>query len=272
MISTTAFLHSVPLTGLVWLSLLCRGINSMLQGDTVMNTVEKIKCDLARHSTPGKDGVLYRYFQAFPGGYGEGDRFLGVKVPEMRKIARRYYKVIALNEIEQLLQDPYHECRLTALIMLCICFEKASTEEQKEDLVSLYLRNLAYVNNWDLVDTSADKILGAYLFHRDKSLLFKLAGSGDLWKQRVAIMATFYFIKQGRFTETLELAQKMMNHEHDLIHKAVGWMLREIGKRDFRRAYNFLRSQYRNMPRTMLRYAIEKYDTELRQQFLKGQL
>ena len=234
-----------------------------------MGQDKSIKRDLMQFADPEQAVILTRYFKALPGGYGEGDRFMGVKVPFQRKIARKYFKKISLPETESLLQDPYHECRLTALFILCLRFEKGS-EADREEIVQLYLNNLPYVNNWDLVDSSAEKILGPYLIDQEKGLLHTLAESGDLWKQRIAVMTTFYFIKKGRFTETLDLAERFLGHEHDLIHKAVGWMLREIGKRDFQAEYDFLSLHYRKMPRTMLRYAIEKFDPPLREKFLKG--
>lgn len=168
------------------------------------------------------------------------------------------------------MQSEFHEHRLTALIILVHKFEKVRTEEEKKQIVDLYFANLDYVNNWDLVDTSADKILGAYLADKDRSLLYQLARTDHLWKQRIAIMATFYFIRNNDFTDTLEIARILLNHEHDLIHKAVGWMLREVGKRGFETEFEFLQKYYREMPRTMLRYAIEKFDEDLRQQFLQG--
>jgi len=237
-----------------------------------MSYASKIKRELEQNADPEKAKFLPRFFQVVPGGYGEGDLFLGVKVPLQRRIARKYYREIPLNEAEKLLQDPFHECRLTALFILCLRFEKARTKKEQAEIVNLYLRNLSYVNNWDLVDSSAYKILGPYLLDKEKDLLFKLADEEDLWKQRIAIITTFYFIRNGRFTETFMLAERYLQHQHDLIHKAVGWMLREISKRDFPAAYGFLIKHYRKMPRTMLRYAIEKFDPELREKFMKGTL
>ncbi len=232
---------------------------------------QRIKQELQELADPEKAAILRKYFKALPGGYGEGDRFLGIKVPEQRKMARKYYREISLEETEKLLQDLFHECRLTALFIFCLRFEKGSPEERKE-LVNLYLQNLSRVNNWDLVDASAEKILGSYLLEKEKDLLDELAGSGDLWKERVAIMTTFHFIKQGRFEETLALVERFLGHQHDLIHKAAGWMLREVGKRDYAAEYDFLREHYRQMPRTMLRYAIEKFEPRVREQFLKGRI
>lgn len=235
-----------------------------------MSCLNSIKKELARQADPEKAKHSQRFFQAFPGGYGEGDRFLGLTVPLQRKVAGRYYREITLDELEALLRDPFHECRLTALYMMRLRFERARTAAEKEAIVELFLRNLDCINNWDLVDSSAPYILGPYLAESKSDLLCKLASSGELWKQRIAMMATFYFIRQGRYRETLCLAEKYLDHPHDLIHKATGWMLREIGNRDQDAEIAFLKKHYRQMPRTMLRYAIEKFDPPLREQFLKG--
>jgi 3-methyladenine DNA glycosylase AlkD len=235
-----------------------------------MNFAEQVKEELGCFVESEKAAFLPKFFQAFPGGYGEGDLFIGVRVPHQRKTARLYYRQILLEELEQLLQDSVHEYRLTALFILCYKFEKAAKDSEKEVIVKIYLNNLAYVNNWDLVDASAEKILGAYLLHRDKAILFQLADSANLWCQRVAVLSTFHFIRHNRYSETLLLAERLLSHEHDLIHKAVGWMLREIGKRDYDVEFSFLQEHYRQMPRTMLRYAIEQFDPDLRISFLQG--
>lgn len=232
--------------------------------------IDAIKRELEQYSDPEKAEFMPRFFQTGPGGYAEGDRFLGITVPHLRRAARKFYRQISLEELEALLQDEIHEYRFTALAMLVYKFEKAETPEERREIVHFYLANADFVNNWDLVDASADKILGAYRYHRDRSVLWELARSGHLWRQRLAVIATFYFIRRGDFAETLQLAEFFLDHEHDLIHKAVGWMLREIGKRDFQVEYAFLREHYRRMPRTMLRYAIEKFDPELRRAFLQG--
>lgn len=237
-----------------------------------MSSLKETKNDLQKAVVPGKAKDLMRFFKTGPGEYGEGDLFIGVTVPEQRKIAHRHYKNISLAELEKLLRDPCHEYRLTALFMLRLRFEKEESLIKREDLVKLYLRNLDYVNNWDLVDSSAPYILGPYLYGKDTALLFELAGSGELWRQRVAVLTTAYFIKKGRFDETLKLSELLLEHPHDLIHKAVGWMLREVGNRDFDCELDFLRKHYRRMPRTMLRYAIEKFEPELRKKILAGQL
>lgn len=232
--------------------------------------LDAVKRELAESADVEKAKFYPRFFQTQPGGYGEGDLFWGVTVPEQRRVARKYYRQLSLADLEQLLRDPIHECRFTALAMLVLKFERAKEEAERRAIAELYLANADYVNNWDLVDASADKILGAYIYDRDRSVLWELARSGHLWRQRIAVIATFYFIRQGDFADTLRLAEYLLDHEHDLIHKAAGWMLREVGKRDFQAEYDFLRQHYRTMPRIMLRYAIEKYEPHLRQEFLQG--
>ncbi|MBT0812573.1 DNA alkylation repair protein [Litoribacter ruber] len=229
-----------------------------------------IQEELLQHADPEKAEFLPKYFKAVPGGYGEGDRFIGVKVPFQRKVAQKHYRDLFLDELEALLTQEVHEYRLTALFMLVLKFEKAKSAEDRKTLLDFYLDHLDFVNNWDLVDSSAPKILGAYLYDQDKSLLYDFAQSGQLWKQRTAIISTQYFIKKGHFDDTLQLADLLLDHPHDLIHKAVGWMLREVGEKDFDTAYTFLEKCYKQMPRTMLRYTIEKFEPEIRMGFLKG--
>jgi len=235
-----------------------------------MDLVQEIKKELLRYAEPDKAAFLPKFFKTGPGGYAEGDIFIGVTVPYQRKVAKKFYQQIQLDDVEQLLHEPIHEYRLTALFMLVYRYEKLKTETEKKTVVDLYLANTAQINNWDLVDSSADKILGAYLLDKKKDILYELANSNDLWKQRIAVIATFNFIKHNRYDDTLNIAVLLLPHKHDLIHKAVGWMLREIGKRDFQVEFNFIKEHYRQMPRTMLRYAIEKFEEDLRQQFLKG--
>lgn len=235
-----------------------------------MNYYQTIKDELQQYVDKEKAAFLPRFFKTGPGGYGEGDLFIGITVPNQRKVARKYYRQLPLAVLEQLLHEPVHEYRLTALFMLVYKYEICKTDAEKKAVVDLYLANTACINNWDLVDASADKILGAYLMDRDKDILYDFAGSGNLWKQRIAVIATFHFIKKERYDDTLKIAAILLHHKHDLIHKAVGWMLREVGNRDFAVEFSFLKQHYRQMPRTMLRYAIEKFEEELRQQFLKG--
>lgn len=209
-----------------------------------------------------------KFFKTENGGYGEGDLFYGLRVPEQRIIAKEFHE-LPLSEVQELLLNPYHECRLTALIILTEYFQKGD-EASKEAAVKLYLNSTAYINNWDLVDLSCYKILGPWLEGRDRLVLYKLADSVSLWEQRIAVITTMHFIRHGDFTDCLAISEKLLNHPHDLIHKAVGWMLRETGKRSKLIEDDFLNKHYKDMPRTMLRYAIEKYPENERQAYLKG--
>lgn len=214
-----------------------------------------------------------RFFKSGEGEYGEGDQFLGVRVPNQRKIAKKY-RDLAFPEIKKLLQSDYHEVRLTAILILVYKYQKAKKIEEHEKIYQFYINHLEGVNNWDLVDSSAKFIAGHFLFeyNQDRSVLYKLSDSDDLWERRIAIMTTFYFVDQGDFDLTLELAEKYLIASEDLIHKATGWMLREIGKQDEELLRKFLNKHYQEMPRTMLRYAIEKLDEPLRQKYLKGEI
>lgn len=208
-----------------------------------------------------------RFFKTGPSEYGEGDQFLGIRVPETRKIARRF-KELSLREAEQLLHSDFHEERLCTLIIFVNRSKKADPQEL-EEIYQLYLKNTAYINNWDLVDTSAEHIVGRYLEDNDRAILYELAKSNNLWERRIAIMSSFHFIKNNDFDDTLAIAEILLDDEHDLIHKAVGWMLREVGNRDLKTEEAFLDRHIHNMPRTMLRYAIEKIPEEKRQYYLK---
>lgn len=204
------------------------------------------------------------FFQTHKGGYGEGDIFLGLTVPQTRTLAKKY-KDLPLPKICQLLQHPLHEIRLTALHMLVAVFDKAKDTTEKKHVVDLYLEHLPYINNWDLVDTSAHKILGRWLADQeDRSLLLRLAEKEHLWTQRVAVVSTLWLIKNGSYNELLQLATLLLHHPHDLMHKAIGWMLREVGKKDLTVLHLFLQKHAHLMPRTMLRYAIEKLPPEER--------
>jgi len=210
---------------------------------------------------------LQKYFKTGKGEYGEGDQFLGLRVPTVRKIAKKF-NTLSIDEAEKFLQSPYHEERLFALFILIDLFKKGN-EEDKKKIHELYLKNTKFINNWDLVDVSAGPIIGAYLFTRDRKPIYTLANSENLWERRIAIMATFCFIAQNEFTDTLKIAEMLLTDKEDLIHKAVGWMLREIGKRNLEIEESFLKKYYQNMPRTMLRYAIEKFPEEKRKSYLK---
>lgn len=232
----------------------------------------KVKKELELYINSEKAEYYPGFFKAFKGGYGEGDKFIGVTVPNQRKVAKKFYKEISLKEIESLLQEEIHEYRQTSLFMLTYKYENSKGFENKMEIVDLYLRNTNYINNWDLVDSTAYKILGDFLLGRDKDILYELSNSSNLWEQRISIISTLAFIKAGEYKETIKISEKLLNHNHDLIHKAVGWMLREVGKIDYEVEYNFLKKHYKEMPRTMLRYSIEKFDEKVRQNFLKGKI
>lgn len=232
--------------------------------------LDELKKELIDFSKKEKVSGLSKFFQSFPGGYGEGDTFIAVTVPDQRKVAKKYYKLINLNQIKELLCSKIHEHRLTALFLMILKFEKTKIDDEKKDIFNLYRDNISHINNWDLVDSSAPYIIGSYLYDKDRKLLYDYALSDNMWIQRIAILSTYYFIKHGEFDDTLKLAEILLNHKHDLIHKAVGWMLREVSNRNYNVGYKFLKNNYLTMPRTMLRYAIEKYDEEIRQKFLKN--
>jgi len=232
--------------------------------------LDEIHIALEQLADPERAALLQRYFKTGPGEYGEGDRFHGIRVPEIRRLSRQYHG-IAMANVLQLLHSPMHEERLLALFILVLKFNKGSAAEQ-EEIFGLYLANTEYINNWDLIDSSAGHIVGAYLDGRDTAPLYRLARSDSLWERRIAIMATSYFIGQDSFDGTLMIATMLINDNHDLIHKAVGWMLREVGKRDCQAEEKFLREHYRHMPRTMLRYAIERFPEEKRRAYLSGSI
>ncbi len=213
---------------------------------------------------------MQRYFKTGPGEYAEGDRFIGVRMPQMRKLVKDYPDT-PLSEIEALLCSSFHEERMVALLLMVQRFQRGDAKEQKA-LYQCYLDSTTVINNWDLVDVTAEHIIGAWLFGRSPKPLYKLARSKSLWERRIAIMATFHFIKRNEFDETLTLAERLLHDEHELIHKAVGWMLREVGKRDLAAEEAFLQQHYQVMPRTMLRYAIEKFPERRRQAYLQGKV
>jgi 3-methyladenine DNA glycosylase AlkD len=237
----------------------------MMTSSTSLNAVRTA----LRESADKSDAeFLRRYFKTAPGQYGEGDRFIGVRVPEIRRVARRFHN-LPLSGTLVLLKSEIHEERFLALVILTEKFRRGTPDEQSE-IYREYLGHTRFINNWDLVDTSADRIVGAYLRDRSRRPLYGLARSELLWERRIAVMATFHFIKNGEFAETLKIAGMLLADREDLIHKAAGWMLREVGKRDRNVEESFLREHYRRMPRTMLRYAIEKFPENLRQQYLRG--
>jgi 3-methyladenine DNA glycosylase AlkD len=233
-----------------------------------------IGTELAELADPERAAGMARYFQVRPGGYGEGDRFLGIAVPPQRAIARRHAAATSLADVDELLGSPWHEERLTALFVLVRRFERGDDDERAR-IVELYLARRARVDNWDLVDASAPYLLGPWLLDRgdldlDDSVLDELAGSPSLWDRRIAVMATFAGIRAGRPEATLRIADRLLTDSEDLLHKAVGWMLREVGNRDLAVAEAFLAPRYRRMPRTMLRYAIERFPADRRRDYLAG--
>ncbi len=227
----------------------------------------KIQQDLQKLANPQKAAILQGFFKTGKGEYGEGDVFLGITVPQQREIAKKHVNVPFI-EISYLLKSKVHEHRLTALLILIYQYQKAD-EDTKKKIVDFYLKQTQYINNWDLVDLSAHKILGDYLFDQDKKIVYTLAISKNMWERRIAVIATFAFIKQKKYDDTLKLCTSLLNDNHDVIHKACGWMLREIGKRDQKVLENYLDKHAHEMPRTMLRYSIERLDETKRKKYLK---
>lgn len=226
--------------------------------------------ELEKYADPEKVDHSKRFFKTGKGEYGEEDIFLGVTVPNQRKVAKKF-KSMPLSEVEKLQQSDIHECRLTAVILLVYKIEKAD-QTVIDEVAEFYLKNIRHVNNWDIVDSSCRFILGKFLEHKERDLLYDLAKSKNLWKRRIAIITCYYFIKKDDFEDALAISQLLIKDKEDLIKKAVGWMLREIGNQDLEVEESFLleSERYKIMPRTMLRYAIEKFDEPKRQFYLKG--
>ena len=232
--------------------------------------IKEIQEALAVLSIPEKAEFFPRFFKT---GKGEGDLFLGVKVPDQRSVAKEYYSKISLQDLGILLTSKYHEHRLTALFMLIYKFEKTKDKGVKEEIIQFYLNHLPYVNNWDLVDSSCYKILGRYAFENGKEeLLRNLSDSEEMWHKRIAVVGTMHYVKKGSFELTKEFVTKNLKHSHDLMHKANGWLLREMGQKSETELITFLNKHYQEMPRTSLRYAIEKLDEGIRQDYLKGRI
>jgi len=232
--------------------------------------LNNLKKEIEKAGSPGQAEILQRFFKTGKGEYGEGDVFLGIKVPVQRSIAKKYYG-LSLLKIKELLKSKIHEHRLVGLLILDGKYKKAGAEE-KENIFNFYLQNIKSVNNWDLVDLSAPNIVGDFLFKRNKKILYRLVQSENLWEKRIAIISTFTFIKKGEFGDALAISELLLNDKHDLIHKAVGWMLREIGKRDQEVLEGYLMINYKNMPRTMLLYAVERFEEEKRKKYLCGKI
>jgi 3-methyladenine DNA glycosylase AlkD len=231
---------------------------------------EIIRSELRAFSDPAKAKLLAGFFKTGKGEYGEGDRFLGVVVPNVRKVAKKHLNASG-REIKKLLYSPFHEERLAALLILVEQYRRGD-EPARQKIYDLYLAGTSQINNWDLVDLSAQHIVGEYLIGKDRSILTQLALSDSLWERRIAILSTLYFIRKGQSEETLRIAELLLHDSHDLIHKAVGWMLREVGNRcSLAQERKFLDRHASAMPRTMLRYAIERFSPELRSYYMHPQ-
>lgn len=228
--------------------------------------LSKLIKDLQKLADPKRAEVSAWFFKTGPGQYGEGDVFIGITVPAMRTVSKKYLD-LSLPDLKKLLSDKIHEYRLVALLILVEKYKKSDRLEQKK-IHDFYIKNTKYVNNWDLVDLSAEYIVGDFIKDADQTVLVNLAKSNNLWEKRIAIVATYAFIKNKKFDRTLKIAQILLSDKHDLIHKAVGWMLREVGKRDLKAEEEFLKKNYKIMPRTMLRYAIERFDAKKRKFYM----
>ena len=226
--------------------------------------------ELQTLANPEQAEISQKFFKTGEGEYGEGDVFVGIIAPEMRKIARRYPD-LSLPKIQELLNSKINEYRWIALVILGGKYKK-SCEENKGNIFNFYLKNIKRINNWNLVDISAPNIVGDFLSDKKKNILYELVRSENLWEKRIAIISTFAFIKKHEFDDALAISELLLNDKHDLIHKAVGWMLREVGKRNQEILEGFLKEHYKNMPRTMLRYAIERFDEEKRKKYLRGEV
>lgn len=235
-----------------------------------MTSSQKIKKELKKLSNPNQAKILQRFFKTGKGEYAEGQKFLGVKTADQRKLAKKYQD-LSLKELQGLFKDNNNTYRFVALCILIIQFEhRNASESDKKKIFNFYIKNSKEINNWDLVDISAPHILGKYLIDKPKDVLYKFANSKNLWQKRISILSTFAFIREGDFKDTLRISEILLNDEHDLIHKAVGWMLREVGNRSQQAEEKFLKKHYKKMPRTMLRYAIEKFPEKKRKAYLKG--
>jgi 3-methyladenine DNA glycosylase AlkD len=232
--------------------------------------VRKIQSRLRGLAKKENAEVAQRFFKTGPGEYGEGDKFLGIRVPVLRKLAKEY-QAVSVGEAEKLLKSPIHEERLLALFILIRIYSKGA-ESVKKRIYDLYLDNTKFINNWDLVDASAEHLVGDFLLDKGKRPLYGLAKSKILWERRIAIMATFCFIKRRQYSDTLRISEVLLHDKEDLIHKAVGWMLREVGKRNLPLEEEFLKAHYKDMPRIMLRYAIERFPESRRQRYLKSKI
>ena len=230
--------------------------------------------DLEKLKNPDKAKILSRFFKTWKWWYGEWDKFLWIPVPPQREVAKKYFEKCSLDDIENLLKSEYHEIRMTWFLILCYKYELAKKKkliDDQKNIIDFYLSHLEYSNNWDLVDLVCYKILWNYLLDKDRNILYELTKNENMWKQRVAIVSTMTFVKKWEFEDTLKISEMLLNHKHDLIHKAVGWLLREVWKKDEKVLKIFLDKYASKMPRTMLRYAIEKLNDSERKYYLNLQ-
>jgi len=231
---------------------------------------QTIQKRLRSFATKEKAAVLQRFFKTGPGQYGEGDKFLGVMVPNIRLVVKEF-RDAPLPEVKKLMCSPWHEERVLALLILVDQFERGDDAIRKK-IYHLYVKRTKYINNWDLVDLSAPKIIGPYLDGGSRALLYRLVRSRNLWERRIAILATFPYIRQGDFVDALSIYEKLLGDDEDLMHKAIGWMLREVGKKDVAVLESFLQKHHRKMPRTTLRYAIERFPEAKRKRYLRSEI
>jgi 3-methyladenine DNA glycosylase AlkD len=232
--------------------------------------LNELRKELKKEANKEQAVNLQRFFKTGIGEYGEGDKFYGIKVPVQRRIAKSHND-LSLDDLKELLNSSVHEERLVSLFILVDQYTRGD-DKIKETIFSFYLENSKNINNWDLVDLSAPKIIGAHLLNRKKDILFKLAASSNLWERRIAILSTLYFIKNLHFETTFQISESLLRDKHDLIHKGVGWMLREVGNKNLTEEENFLKKHYKQMPRTMLRYSIEKFPEKRRKDYLQGNI
>ena len=231
--------------------------------------MNRLLSEIQSHADPSQVPGLSRFFKTGPGQYGEGDKFLGIKVPVTREVVKQYWRETSMQDLEECIASEYHEVRLAALLALVEIFKH--NKKQQKQYVDFYLAHTDRINNWDLVDLSCYPLLGVWLLDKDRQLLYDLARNGKtIWEQRIGIVSTMTFIRNGQLDDTFAIADILLQHPHDLIHKAVGWLLREAGKRDKAALEAWLAPRFRAMPRTMLRYAIEKFPESERQQYLQG--
>lgn len=210
-----------------------------------------------------------RFFKTEPGEYAHGDKFLGIKVPVLRTLAKENIH-LSLSDIKKIIKSEYHEERMLGLFILVNKYNKAKDFVEEERLFNIYISSFKYINNWDLVDVTCPHIVGKYLINKDRSILYEWAKSDDLWTKRIAMITNWWFVRKGDLKDVYKIADILLEDDHDLIHKAVGWMLREAGKKDEKRLKSYLKKHYQSMPRVMLRYSIEKFPKEVRSQYLKG--